>query len=84
MNPDSPLKRGLNMMLQVAKPLDEWCALCEERLATMTSADGVGACEPCAEQFILKSQGVNREWRREEERREKARRRRDAKKRDRR
>ena len=44
-----PLLEG---MARVAVPLDEWCDLCEMKLAVGTSEDGVKACGDCMEQVL--------------------------------
>lgn len=42
----------------------EWCELCEERLATAQSADGVWACHQCQEKALQIIAGPNRKQRR--------------------
>ena len=39
-------------MLQVAVPLDEWCELCEMKLAVGESADGIKACGDCMKEVL--------------------------------
>lgn len=41
-----------------------WCDLCDAKVATMVSADGVAACEPCAEIALFNLMG-NRKMRRQ-------------------
>lgn len=38
--------------VSTAVSLDEWCEFCQTRIAMVTSADGVLACEDCADQVL--------------------------------
>lgn len=42
-------QRELDRLAAIAQPLDEWCEFCTTKLAVMKTADGVGACQECAE-----------------------------------
>lgn len=42
----------LDVMAQIAQPLDQWCVFNCGRLGTLLSADGVYACEECAKQVV--------------------------------
>ena len=44
-----PLLEG---MVRVAVPLDEWCDLCEMKLAVGSSHDGVKACGDCMKEVL--------------------------------
>lgn len=43
---------NLDVMAEIAQPLDQWCVFGCGRLGTLESADGVWACEDCAKQVI--------------------------------
>lgn len=44
-----PLLEGMS---QIAVPLDEWCDLCEMKLAVGESADGIKACGECMKEVL--------------------------------
>lgn len=45
----------------VAEPLDEWCEFCENKLATMKTADGVAACAECAKDVLAAMEKYSQE-----------------------
>jgi len=48
----SALTANLDVMAEIAQPLDDWCEFCGMKLATMRTADGVGACASCAAEVL--------------------------------
>lgn len=44
--------RAKEMLKAIVAPSGEWCALCEERMAVQTTADGVPACAECIRHMI--------------------------------
>lgn len=42
----------LEVMKEIAQPLDEWCSFCTTKLATAKTADDVWACDGCQKAVI--------------------------------
>lgn len=42
----------LEVMAEIAQPLDRWCDLCGMKLAVAVNPDGIAACSDCAAEVI--------------------------------